>query len=191
MLAQAERLTANAAISDRRFAFKQVENGIIPLETGFVDAAISVTVLQEIQTLPALGKTLAEIGRVIREGGEFVGIVPNDLLTTETFVSVDYAPYPENKTRKDNIRVCKSTEAPIVWEKDRHYTKAEYTQCLSAAGFEVLSMEYPLTDPAHPPYPDRPEIPWKGRAPHFARSGFSRLQEIGGPYGTHEKDLFF
>lgn len=163
MLAQARRLTEAAAsqLADTRFEFRRIVDGRLPLRDGEADAIVTCAVLQEIQTEAQLGEVLAEIGRVAKKGAHFVAVVPNEHLRSEDFVSLTYAPYPENRTRQDNIRQCRSNEAPIVWESDRHWSKETYGKLLGEGGWEVLTFEYPLADPAAPPYPKQPQIPWK------------------------------
>jgi SAM-dependent methyltransferase len=163
MLDHARALTKKAAsnLPTVSFEFLQIVDDSIPLPRASADAVMTCAVLQEIQTEEQLGAILTEIGRILKPGGQFVAIVPNEHLRLEDFVSVTFAPFPENATRQDNIRKNRSTEAPIVWEKDRLWSKEVYASLVVKAGMEVVSLEYPLAHPSEPPYPDKPEILWK------------------------------
>jgi ubiquinone/menaquinone biosynthesis C-methylase UbiE len=167
MVAQAQRVTADskAALPDVEFLYKQIrsEKGreIIPFPDGTADAAVTTMVLQEMQTEEQLRNAVSEIGRVTKEGGWFAAVCNNDATTCEEYTAFTYAPFPENRTRKDNYVKSRSTVSNIVWEKDRFWSREILAGCIEKAGFRIRSIEYPLADPATPPFPEDPSIPWK------------------------------
>jgi ubiquinone/menaquinone biosynthesis C-methylase UbiE len=163
MIAQAERLTVltQSQFPHVRFEYCTIRDGVIPVADAVADVVTTSAVLQEIQSEEELAKVCNELSRITRSGGQLVAIVMNEHIRAEEFVSLTYKPYPENLTRQDNIRKCRSCEAPIVWESDRHWSRETYARLLESAGFTMISLEYPLADPTQPPYPDHPEVPWK------------------------------
>jgi SAM-dependent methyltransferase len=167
MVAQAVRVTADskADLPDVNFFYKQIlrENGreIIPLADGAADAVTATMVLQEMQTEDQLQNAVCEIGRITRKGGWLVAVCDNDAITCQEYTAFTYAPFPENRNRRDNYVKSRSTVADIVWEKDRFWSREILAGCLERAGFRIRSIEYPLADPAVPPFPDDPSLPWK------------------------------
>jgi ubiquinone/menaquinone biosynthesis C-methylase UbiE len=167
MVAQAVAVTeaSKAGLPDVRFVFKQIERidgrEIIPLPDGAADAAVTTMVLQEMQTERQLENAVGEIGRVTRKGGWFAAVCNNDATTCEEYTAFTYAPFPENRNRKDNYVKSRSTVSNIVWEKDRFWSREILARCIERAGFRIRSIEYPLADPAAPPFPDEPSRPWK------------------------------
>ena len=167
MVAQAAALTKETKTDhpDVRFIYKQIETRdgreVIPLEDGMADAAVTTWVLQEMQSEDQLENAVREIGRITKKGGWFAAVCNNDANTCEDYTAFTYAPFPENKTRKDNIVKSRSTVSGIVWEKDRFWSRGIYAGCIERAGFCIRSIEYPLADPAKPPFPGDPSRPWK------------------------------
>jgi SAM-dependent methyltransferase len=167
MVAQAAALTkaAKADHPDVRFIYKQIGSRdgreVIPLEDGTADAAVTTWVLQEMQTEDQLADAVGEIGRVTRRGGWFAAVCNNDANTCEDYTAFTYAPFPENRTRRDNFVKSRSTVSDIVWEKDRFWSREILAGCIERAGFRIRSIEYPLADPAAPPFPGDPARPWK------------------------------
>jgi SAM-dependent methyltransferase len=167
MIAQAAAKTeeSKADFPDITFIFKQIENRngreIIPLPDGTADAAVTTWVLQEMQTEDQLENAVREIGRITRQGGWFAAMCNNDANTCEEYTAFTYAPFPENRNRKDNIVKSRSTVSDIVWGKDRFWSREILAGCIERAGFRIRSIEYPLADPAAPPFPDDPSRPWK------------------------------
>ncbi len=167
MVAQAEKVTAEskAGLPDVNFTYKQIarENGreVIPLEDGIADAVTTTMVLQEMQTEEQLQNAVSEIGRITRKGGWFAAVCDNDAITCEEYTAFTYAPFPENKGRRDNYVKSQSTVSNIVWEKDRFWSREILARCIEQAGFRIRSIEYPLADPATPPFPNEPSRPWK------------------------------
>jgi ubiquinone/menaquinone biosynthesis C-methylase UbiE len=96
MLDHARALTKKAAsnLPKVSFEFLQIVDDSIPLPRASADAVMTCAVLQEIQTETQLGAIIAEIGRILKPGGQFVAIVPNEHLRLEDFVSVTFAPFP-------------------------------------------------------------------------------------------------
>lgn len=148
-----------------KFEYKKImtQNGVekIPLADEVADAVTTTIVLVEIQSEEQLRNAFHEMGRITKPGGQLVVINSSDKITCEDFTSFTYAPFPENKERKDNIRKCKSTVSNIVWEKERHWSREILTQFAEEAGFKNLSVEYPLATESIPPFPDNPSRPWK------------------------------
>jgi SAM-dependent methyltransferase len=167
MIAQAAALTddVRADYPDVRFIYKQIKTRegyeVIPLEDGMADASVTTWALQEMQSEDQLENAVREIGRITKKGGRFAAVCNNDANTCEEYTAFTYAPFPENKTRKDNIVKSRSTVSGIVWEKDRFWPREIYAGCIERAGFRIRSIEYPLADPATPPFPDDPSRPWK------------------------------
>jgi ubiquinone/menaquinone biosynthesis C-methylase UbiE len=167
MVAEAVKATRESAagLPDVRFLYKPIERRdgreVIPLEDGTADAAAVTMVLQEMQTKPQLRNAVSEIGRVTRRGGWLVAVCVNDAITCEEYTAFTYAPFPENKTRCDNYVKSRSTVSNIVWERDRFWSREILAGCIEQAGFRIRSIEYPLADPAMPPFPDNPSLPWK------------------------------
>jgi ubiquinone/menaquinone biosynthesis C-methylase UbiE len=148
-----------------KFHYKKIitKNGLekIPLADEVADAVITTIVLVEIQTEEQLQNAFREMGRITKPGGHFVAINPSDKLTCEDFTAFTYAPFLENKERKDNIRKCQSLVSNIIWEKERHWSREILVQFAEEAGFKNPSVEYPLADKNLPPFPDDPSRPWK------------------------------
>lgn len=167
MVAQAVKVTegSKAGLPDVRFVFKQIERRdgreIIPLPDGAADAAATTMVLQEMQTEEQLQNAASEIGRITKPGGWFVAVCDNDAITCEEYTAFTYAPFPENKNRNDNYVKSRSTVSNIVWEKDRFWSREILARCIERAGFRIRSIDYPLADPATPPFPSEPSRPWK------------------------------
>jgi ubiquinone/menaquinone biosynthesis C-methylase UbiE len=167
MVTQAVKVTAEskAGLPDVNFLYKQIvyDHGreVIPLEDGIADAVTTTMVLQEMQTEAQLQNAVSEIGRVTKPGGWFAAVCDNDAITCEEYTAFTYAPFPENKGRRDNYVKSQSTVSNIVWEKDRFWSREILARCIEQAGFRIRSIEYPLADPAAPPFPDEPSRAWK------------------------------
>jgi SAM-dependent methyltransferase len=167
MVAQAETMTREsmASLPDVEFAYKQIvrRNGreFVPLPDGIADAVTTTMVLQEMQTEEQLRDAVQEIGRITRLGGWFVAVCNNDANTCEDYTAFTYAPFPENRTRRDNYVKSRSALSDITWEKDRFWSREILARCIERAGFRIRSIEYPLADPATPPFPGDPSVPWK------------------------------
>jgi len=167
MVAQAVKVTAEskAGLPDVIFSFRQIlrENGRerIPLEDGTADAVTTTMVLQEMQSEEQLQNAVREIGRITKLGGWFAAVCDNDAITCQEYTAFTYAPFPENKGRKDYFVKSRSTVSDIVWEKDRFWSREILARCIEQAGFRIRSIEYPLADPATPPFPEDPSRPWK------------------------------
>jgi ubiquinone/menaquinone biosynthesis C-methylase UbiE len=167
MVAQAETVTRESkdSLPDVEFIYKQIlrRDGreCIPVEDAAADAVTTTMVLQEMQTEEQLQNAVSEIGRITKKGGWFAAVCDNDAITCEEYTAFTYAPFPENKTRRDNYVKSRSTVSDIVWEKDRFWSREILARCIERAGFRIRSIEYPLADPATPPFPDDPSVPWK------------------------------
>jgi len=169
MLDEATRLTPPSLPAahglDVDYRLIQVATGgaiTVPVESGSADVVVSTQVMQEIQAPQELGAAFAEIGRITKDGGHFVGVFANDEITCQTFVSWTFAPFPENVGRTDNIRKCRSGIIPdIMWENDRHWSCDLFTASIASAGFHILSVERPLASPDVPPNPDDPTATWR------------------------------
>jgi ubiquinone/menaquinone biosynthesis C-methylase UbiE len=167
MVAQAEKVTAEAKpnLPEVHFLYKQIirENGreIIPLPDGIADAVTTTMALQEMQTEEQLQNAVSEIGRITKRDGWFIAVCDNDAITCQEYTAFTYAPFPENKNRKDNYVKSRSTVSNIVWEKDRFWSREVLARRIEQAGFRIRSIEYPLADPATPPFPEDPSRPWK------------------------------
>jgi SAM-dependent methyltransferase len=165
MLRETRQFTTELPSADIRFEYRQAEmkagREVLPLFSSCADALISSCVLQEIQEEKQLEDLFEEFGRVLRPDGYLTLVTLNPAIRDEDYVGVTYADFPENLTRSDNYRKCRSTEAPIVWEKDRHWSKDFLAACAKRAGFGDPCFSLPLADPGDPPYPEQPTLPWK------------------------------
>jgi SAM-dependent methyltransferase len=166
MLREAARLTHARRREHPRveFRYRRMPAGRagerIPLRDGMADAVASTIVLQELQTVGQLRTALREMGRVTRRGGELVLVAPSDRITCEDFTAFTYAPFPENATRRDNVRKCRSVVSSITWERDRHWSRDVIGDAAEAAGFRLHALEYPLAPATLAPFPDEPSRSW-------------------------------
>ncbi len=166
MLREARRLTDACRHEHPRtqFRYRRITDHPagerIPLLDGAADAVASTIVLQELQREAQVRNALREMGRVTRPGGELVLVVPSDRITCEDFTAFTYAPFPDNATRRDNVRKCRSVVSDIVWERDRHWSRDILADAAEAAGYRLRALDYPLARRSLAPFPDEPWRPW-------------------------------
>lgn len=147
---------------DLGLRFARVDTaGPLPIPDHSLDVVHTSVVLQEIREREALEGVLREVARVLRPGGWFLGVLVNDRIRCEDYVSFTYAPFPDNAKRADGMRSCLSVETGIVWEQDRHWARDELAELLEEAGLGVHELADVEVPPETPPFAHAAWRGWK------------------------------
>lgn len=127
------------------------------------DAVTSTIVLQECATEQLLRSALRETARIAKDGAWLAIACVSDRITCEDYTAFTYAPFPDNASRTDGVRRCRSTVSQIVWENDRHWSREVLLDALADAGWTDLDASYPLAPVELDPFPGQ-IARWKDEA---------------------------